>query len=356
MNKINNMNLSPVAYPSFNLSSGFEPLTVSERTYPLNKGLSEWTREKPTDPLAFAEIKDIITECCNFPEMKKLQAVSNAWSAAANEKTQWQSIGNLLELPTDKCDQENIKNLMMQTQKQANDCFPSFDSFWDFLSTRCWLGMELSFSHKIEDINTLRKATQAISILTVWAELENQANIAVKSAPKLDQTESIDELLIQEKAFQEWFKNNLVNLLPLDTLYLSYGKLTYLPPEIGQLTQLTQLNLANNNLTFLPSEIGKLAQLSSLYLDNNQLAILPSEIGKLIQLRELSLSHNQLAIVPSEIGQLAQLRILNLSHNQLASVPSEIGQLAQLEELNLNNNQLASVPSEIGQLQLGILN
>ena len=44
-------------------------------------------------------------------------------------------------------------------------------------------------------------------------------------------------------------------------LDLSHEGLTVLPPEIGQLTSLTQLNLSGNKLTALPPQIGQLNNL-----------------------------------------------------------------------------------------------
>ncbi|WP_107666955.1 leucine-rich repeat domain-containing protein, partial [Cyanothece sp. BG0011] len=57
--------------------------------------------------------------------------------------------------------------------------------------------------------------------------------------------------------------------------------LNSLPPEIGQLTNLTSLNLSFNQLTDLPPEIGQLTNLTSLDLSFNQLTDLPPEIGQL---------------------------------------------------------------------------
>ena len=53
-----------------------------------------------------------------------------------------------------------------------------------------------------------------------------------------------------------------------------------IPPEIGNLTNLTSLSLNYNQLTgSIPPEIGNLTNLTGLYLNNNQLSgIIPDEI------------------------------------------------------------------------------
>ncbi|WP_213155391.1 leucine-rich repeat domain-containing protein [Neochlamydia sp. AcF65] len=131
---------------------------------------------------------------------------------------------------------------------------------------------------------------------------------------------------------------------------LYFSGLTFLPPEIGQLTKLDTLCLSSNQLTALPAEIGQLSQLTTLDLSCNQLTALPVEIGQLTKLDTLCLSGNQLTALPAETGQLAKLEMLNLNQNQLTSLPEEIGQLSQLQYISLNQNQLTSLPPEIGQL------
>jgi GTPase SAR1 family protein len=118
------------------------------------------------------------------------------------------------------------------------------------------------------------------------------------------------------------------------SLYLSKKGLTELPPEIGQLTQLTELHLSQNRLTALPPEIGQLTKLKKLILGDffwgNKLTALPPEIGQLTQLTELHLSHNQLTALPPEIGLLVNLEEpswnsgLKLYNNPLESPPPEI--------------------------------
>ncbi|WP_202965050.1 leucine-rich repeat domain-containing protein, partial [Neochlamydia sp. EPS4] len=139
-------------------------------------------------------------------------------------------------------------------------------------------------------------------------------------------------------------------LSQLRRFYLSQNQLTSLPAEIGQLSNLLHLNLNQNQLTALPAEIGQLSKLQGLELNQNQLTALPTEIGQLSKLKFLYLNQNQLTALPAEIGQLSQLRVLELKQNQLTSLPAEIGQLSQLKQLELNQNQLTSLPTEIGQL------
>ena len=54
-----------------------------------------------------------------------------------------------------------------------------------------------------------------------------------------------------------------------------YGEI---PPEIGQLVNMTDLYLGGNELTIIPPEIGNLVNLQSLYLYGNQFTSIPSEI------------------------------------------------------------------------------
>lgn len=122
--------------------------------------------------------------------------------------------------------------------------------------------------------------------------------------------------------------------------------LTSLPPEIGQLTNITRLNLKDNKLTELPTQIGQLTQLKRIYLTNNKLTNLPSEIGNLQELEILYASNNKLTSLPPEIGQLSGLQSLYLRDNCLESLPQELQQLTNLKNLDLRKNPL-SIPEEI---------
>ena len=151
--------------------------------------------------------------------------------------------------------------------------------------------------------------------------------------------------------------NNLQALPPeigqlsnLTKLNLEHNQLQAIPPEIGQLSNLTLLDLARFQLQALPPEIGQLSNLTELYLEDNQFQALPPEIGQLSNLTTLHLMNNQLQALPPEIGQLSNLTELYLEGNQLQALPPEIGQLSNLTNLNLLDNQLQALPPEIGQL------
>ena len=128
-----------------------------------------------------------------------------------------------------------------------------------------------------------------------------------------------------------------------------------IPPEIGQLVNMTDLFLGGNDLTIIPPEIGNLINLQSLYLYDNEFTSIPSEIGNLTNLITLDIGYNQLTgEIPSELGGLTNLTSLDLGSNQLTGeIPLELGNLDNLYYLNLSDNQLSGqIPESICVLSL----
>ena len=101
-----------------------------------------------------------------------------------------------------------------------------------------------------------------------------------------------------------------------------------IPPEIGNLINLTVIDLINNQLTGeIPPEIGNLTNLTYLNLFSNQLTgEIPPEIGNLTNLWYLEFQGNQLTgQIPSEIGNLVNLIFLHLNNNNLSGeIPGNI--------------------------------
>ncbi|WP_039384401.1 leucine-rich repeat domain-containing protein [Neochlamydia sp. TUME1] len=141
--------------------------------------------------------------------------------------------------------------------------------------------------------------------------------------------EEIKHVFLGKKGelFRDWIAENRENITALD---LSGVGLTYLPPEICQLSKLQELDLSENQLTSLPAKIGQLLQLQELNLRENQLTSLPAEIGQLSQLQWFYLNQNQLTSLPAEIGQLSQLQTLELAENPLKDIAEKIRQRFRL--------------------------
>ena len=137
--------------------------------------------------------------------------------------------------------------------------------------------------------------------------------------------------------------------------WIRHGLAGPIPPELGNLTELTELNLRYNALEgSIPPELGHLARLGRLDLWRNALAgPIPPELGHLTRLRVLWLSDNDLSgAIPSELGSLDSLTNLGLAGNNLTgTIPYQLGNLANLRQLSFEGNELTGpVPPELGNL------
>ncbi|KAL5699893.1 non-specific serine/threonine protein kinase [Ranunculus cassubicifolius] len=181
---------------------------------------------------------------------------------------------------------------------------------------------------------------------------------------------------------------NVGNLFNLTLLNLSSNLLKgTIPVEIGQLKKLEQLILSNNalsggipailsqirsmglldlsrnNLTGeVPASLGDLSLLTYLFLNNNKLSgEIPPGLGQCRDLHKLDLSYNRLSgKIPPEISGLSEIRIFfNVSHNSLhGPLPYEISKLASVQEIDLSSNNLSGIifPQLSGCIAVTLLN
>lgn len=120
--------------------------------------------------------------------------------------------------------------------------------------------------------------------------------------------------------------------------------------------RVSSLILQENNLTGpVPPELGDLANLTHLDLNNNDLTdSIPSELDKLTDLEHLDLWNNSLTgTIPPQLGSLAKLTFLGLTANSLnGPIPPELGNLTSLTRMYLWQNELSGpVPDSFLQLQ-----
>ncbi|XP_027156440.1 probable LRR receptor-like serine/threonine-protein kinase At3g47570 [Coffea eugenioides] len=132
-----------------------------------------------------------------------------------------------------------------------------------------------------------------------------------------------------------------------------------IPPEIGNLTGLTDLDLSSNYLTGqFPLAFEGLSNLEALDLQNNGiLGSLPPYLCNFRSLTLLNLTENKFSgQLPDCFGNMTSLRKLYLSSNRLNStMPAGLGNLKDLLYLDVHSNALGGyLPQEIGNLKAAI--
>lgn len=136
----------------------------------------------------------------------------------------------------------------------------------------------------------------------------------------------------------------------LEILSLSYGKISIIRDNIGNLINLRELNLSSNNLLSLPSSICNLQKLTTLTLSKNKLTTLPENFGNLINLTKLIITNNNITSLPETFGNLVNLKTLSLNSNKLINLPDSFGNLISLTTLHLEHNNLINLPNNFHHL------
>ena len=133
-------------------------------------------------------------------------------------------------------------------------------------------------------------------------------------------------------------------LISLERLWVSHNKLTSLPHQLDQLTNLRELFLHRNNFDTIPPCLCKLSHLHLLWLNNNKITSIPDDIAKLSSLKRLHLDFNFIEDFPESLCQLKQLEVLYLNGNSLHNISESIGNLRNLKRLYLQNNKISDLP------------
>ncbi len=166
----------------------------------------------------------------------------------------------------------------------------------------------------------------------------------------------VTELVLSDNHLSGTLPPELGNLAQLTRLVLDGNDMAgRIPPELGRLSELAMLDLTGNSLNgTIPAELGAMPRLDSLHLGNNELSgPIPAELGNLGSLRRMRLSFNQLSgPLPPELGSLGNLTYLSVSRNELTGrIPPELAKLSAIEFLSVSRNNLrGTIPPELGDL------
>ncbi|KAF4355372.1 hypothetical protein F8388_026642 [Cannabis sativa] len=104
------------------------------------------------------------------------------------------------------------------------------------------------------------------------------------------------------------------------TISSSIGGLWGIPPQLGNLSNLTRLNVCNNKLSgSLPEELGRLSlMIEFVAYTNNLTGPLPRSIGEMKSLRTFRAGQNAISgSIPGEISGCQSLELLGLAQNHL---------------------------------------
>jgi Leucine-rich repeat (LRR) protein len=149
-------------------------------------------------------------------------------------------------------------------------------------------------------------------------------------------------------------KNAFEGLNCLESLDLSFLKITQLPPKVfKELRSLKNLYLINNDLMkTLPEDVFKGLPLEILSLWKTPIAKLPPEVFKgLASLQTLNLSTLNITSLPDQaFAGLYSLEILDLSHLNMTSFPPTLfTDLRSLKMLDLSHLNMTSLPDQTFQ-------
>ena len=190
----------------------------------------------------------------------------------------------------------------------------------------------------------------------VRLHLSNDNDLSGPIPPELGNLANLTSLELSENELTGSIPPELGNLTSLESMSLFGNNLTgSIPPELGNLTSLERLDLFDNNLTGpIPPELSNLKSLTILYLGINELTgSIPAWLGNLTSLESLWFPFNNLSgSIPPELGNLTSLTRLWLSSNNLTgSIPTELGSLARLEDLRIGYNDLTGpIPESFLQI------
>ncbi|WP_344923959.1 leucine-rich repeat domain-containing protein [Aquimarina addita] len=197
--------------------------------------------------------------------------------------------------------------------------------------------------------NQITEIPEEISLLYNNLESFNiGANRMTTVPPELFELTNLVWLGIAYNSISE-IPEGLSKLEFLKTIYLSGNNLTEFPEELLALPDLEEVYINSNDLVAIPEELNTL-NWEVFNLGNNPITALPEQIFEMPELTQLILSNMGLTNFPAGITSLKKIENLNASNNSITTVDAELGELTTLKYLSLENNQIVEIAPEIGNL------
>lgn len=158
---------------------------------------------------------------------------------------------------------------------------------------------------------------------------------------------------LSSRTFDAELREEVFQLLDLNSIDLSDNKLSYLSESIGNLIHLEEINLSRNSLMELPNELYNLINLKKIDLSSNdEILLIDEPIGRLKNLIELNLNGSRIESLPNSIGDLQNLEELDLSYieNLDTHFPNSFWKLNKLKKLYMNGLGIERLPKNIKNL------
>ncbi len=236
------------------------------------------------------------------------------------------------------------------------------DIYFDFRSKNSFSFVELNDLDKKEvHFISLVGDTELNSFLTNSNQFKNLEGIKLKNANinSLTFQKLIDSLskhphLKKIHLFHcniRKIPNSIERLKGIEVLDLSLNKITKLPSEIGNLSNLRWIRLYNNrNLKSLPKEVSHWTNLEHLDIAGTKISEIPESIGNWKKLSHITANACSITQIPIEIQYCKHLKYINLGANRITKIPIEFCSLVQLKFLDLGNNRISKIPEEFSNL------
>lgn len=117
--------------------------------------------------------------------------------------------------------------------------------------------------------------------------------------------------------------------------------------ELEELFHVSQLHFHTCKLTSLPNQLFDLTNLELLCFSENELSYVPQEICKLTKLISLGLDRNKLISFPEHLLQMPALLEIKLSNNHITHIPEDIYKYDHYPQIDLDGNPIQNIPQEI---------